>query len=150
MRLVRLIAEHPITGPMIRYGISGVVVTTFYVGLPLLLNRVCGVPLQAVIPISLVLAACLQFTLQRRFVFRHVDEFALSIRNQVGWYVVVGCIQYPTTALGTFALPKLFAIPDRLAFVATTLAFSLCFFLFIRGRVFHASEPAGRVAVIAE
>jgi putative flippase GtrA len=150
MRLVRLIAQHPITGPMIRYGISGVIVTTFYIGLPVLLNRACGVPLQAVIPIALVLAACLQFTFQRRFVFRHVDEFALSMRSQAGWYVVVGCIQYPTTALGTFVLPKLFSIPDRVAFVGTSLAFSLCFFLFIRGRVFHESEPASRVAVIAE
>jgi putative flippase GtrA len=150
MRLVRLIAQHPITGPMIRYGISGVIVTTFYIGLPLLLNRACGVPLQAVIPLSLALAACLQFTLQRRFVFRHVGEFALSIRSQAGWYVVVGLIQYPTTALGTLALPKLFPIADRLAFVATTLAFSLCFFLFIRGRVFHASEPTELVAMIAE
>jgi len=150
MPLARRIAEHPITGPMIRYGISGVIVTTFYIGLPLLLNRVCGVPLQALIPIALVLAASLQFTLQRRFVFRHVDEFALSMRSQLGWYVIVGCIQYPTTALGTFALPKLIPVPDRVAFVCTTLAFSLCFFLFIRGRVFHASDPAERLAVIAE
>jgi putative flippase GtrA len=142
VRQVRAIAKHPITGQMIRYGISGVVVTSFYLGMPIVVSDVFGWPLQALIPTALVLAATLQFTLQRRFVFRHVDAFALSVRAQALWYVIIAAIQYPTTALGTFLLPKLFGIPDRVAFIVTSLTFSLFFFLFIRRRVFHASEPA--------
>jgi putative flippase GtrA len=107
---------------------------------------VFGIPLQVAIPIAFVLTATMQFTLQRKFVFRHVDEFAFSVRKQVIWYLVVGSIQYPTTALGTFVLPKLLGISDRIAFLSTSLAFSVVFFLFIRGRVFHpASESTGEV-----
>jgi putative flippase GtrA len=142
VRHVRALAEHPITAPMIRYGISGVIVTTFYLGMPIVVSDGFGWPLQALIPVALVLAATLQFTLQRRFVFRHVDEFALSVHAQVVWYLIIGAIQYPTTAFGTFVLPKLFGIPDRVAFIATSLTFSLFCFLFIRRRVFHPSEPA--------
>jgi hypothetical protein len=36
-------------------------------------------------------------------------------------------------------LPKLLGVSDRVAFLATSLAFSLVFFLFIRGRVFHGA-----------
>jgi hypothetical protein len=76
-----------------------------------------------------------------------VTEFALPVRAQILWYVAVGAMQYPTTALGTFLLPKLLGIPDRLAFMGTTVAFSLIFFFFIRGRVFHGSETTGEDVV---
>lgn len=138
---VRAIAKHPVTGQMMRYGISGAVVAAVYLGMPIAVSDAFGWPLQAMIPVAFVLAATLQFTLQRIFVFRHVDEFALSVRAQVMLYVIVGSIQYPATALGTFLLPKLFGMPDRVAFITTSLAFSLFFFLFIRRRVFHPSEP---------
>jgi putative flippase GtrA len=126
---------------MLRYGISGAVVAAVYLGMPIVVSDAFGWPLQAMIPVALVVATTLQFTLQRIFVFRHVDEFALSVRAQVMFYVIVGSIQYPAIALGTFLLPRLFGISDRVAFVATSLAFSLFFFLFIRRRVFHPSEP---------
>lgn len=135
------IAKHPMTGQMIRYGISGAIVTGLYLGLPLALNSGLGWPLQAVIPVAFVLAAALQFTLQRVFVFRHIDKFALSVHGQLVWYVVVGSVQYATTALGTLLLPKLVGISGHVAFLATSGAFSLCFFLFIRGHVFHPSKP---------
>lgn len=126
---------------MIRYGISGTLVAAFYLGTPIAVSDALRWPLQAMIPVAFVLAATLQFTLQRIFVFRHVDGFALSAREQALRFVIVGAVQYPITALGTFLLPKLFGVPDRIAFIMLSLAFSLFFFLFIRRRVFHASEP---------
>jgi putative flippase GtrA len=116
-----------------RYAISGAIVTGFYLGAPLLLNDALGLPLQMAIPIAFVIAATLQFNLQRRFVFRHVEQFALSVRAQIVWYVTVGSIQYPVTALGTLIGPKLTGLSDRLSFLATSLTFSVVFFLFIRG-----------------
>jgi hypothetical protein len=83
-------------------------------------------------------------------VFRHVDEFELSVRAQALWYLVLAAIQYPTTALGTFVLPKLLDISDHVAFVATSLAFSLCFFLLIRTRVFHPSAVVAPELVALE
>jgi putative flippase GtrA len=142
VQLIRRISRHPLTGQTIRYGISGVVVTALYLGLPILLSDGFGWPLQVAIPIAYVLAVSLQFVLQRHFVFRHVDAFALTVRAQLVWYVAVGAIQYPTTAVGTFALPRLLGISDRLAFLGTSVVFSLVFFLFIRQRVFHGSESA--------
>jgi putative flippase GtrA len=140
VRIVRRISEHPLTGQTLRYGVAGAFVMVVYLCLPLLFDDALHWPLQVSIPIAYVLAISLQFALQRKFVFRHVDEFALPVRAQIIWYVAVGAIQYPTTALGTFLLPKLLGISDRVAFVGTSLAFSLVFFLFIRGRVFHGSE----------
>jgi putative flippase GtrA len=132
--------RHPLAGQTIRYGLAGAFVMLVYLGLPVLFSDALSWPLQASIPVAYVLAVALQFTLQRKFVFRHVNEFALSVHSQVLWYVAVGAMQYPTTALGTFLLPKLLGISDRLAFMGTTVAFSLVFFFFIRGRVFHGSE----------
>jgi putative flippase GtrA len=142
VRIVRRISEHPLTGQTVRYGIAGAFVMVVYLCLPLLFDDALHWPIQVAIPIAYVLAVSLQFALQRKFVFRHVAEFALPVRAQIVWYVAVGAIQYPTTALGTFALPKLFGISDRAAFVGTSLAFSVVFFLFIRGRVFHGTERA--------
>jgi putative flippase GtrA len=126
---------------MIRYGISGAVVAAFYLGMPIAVSAAFDWPLQAMIPIAFVLAAVLQFTLQRIFVFGHVEEFALSTRAQAVWFAIVGAVQYPTTALGTLLLPAIFGMPDRVAFLIISVIFSLCFFLFIRSRVFHAAAP---------
>jgi putative flippase GtrA len=126
---------------MIRYGISGAVVACLYLGGPIAVNAAFDWPLQAMIPVAYVLAAMLHFTLQRIFVFRHIEQFALSTRTQAARFVSVGAVQYPTTALGTLLLPAILGVPDRVAFLAISMTFSLCFFLFIRSRVFHAAAP---------
>jgi putative flippase GtrA len=143
---MRNLIRHPLTGQTVRYGISGLIVMGLYLGLPLLLSDEGGLPLQAAIPIAYVLAVSLQFTLQRRFVFRHVHEFALPIRKQLIWYVAVGAVQYPTTALGTYLLPRFLGLSDKLSFLCTSFTFSIVFFVFIRGRVFHSSASAAASA----
>jgi putative flippase GtrA len=148
-RWLRRLAPHSLAGQTIRYGIAGAVVMALYLGLPLALGQLFGLPLQGAIPIAYVSAVSLQFVLQRKFVFRHVSEFALPVRTQLIWYVAVGAVQYPTTALGAFALPKLTGISDRVAFLGTSVVFSVVFFLFIRGRVFHAVVAEERQHVTA-
>lgn len=146
MRTIQTLLRHPLVGPAIRYGIAGATVAAVYIGVPLLLNGVFGVWIQLAIPVAYVLAITLHFNLQRHFVFRHVDEFALSVRQQIGRYAAIGAIQYPTTALATAFLPGLFGVSERIMFVIITLVISVTFFLVLRGHVFHPDVDEERVA----
>ncbi len=111
-----------------------------------MLNGLLGVPIQIAIPLAYLLAITLHFNLQRHFVFRHVDEFALSVRQQIGRYVMIGAIQYPTTALATAFLPGLLGVSERVMFVLITLVMSLTFFLLLRGHVFHPTVEEELIA----
>lgn len=147
MRHVRTLLRRPFAGAAIRYGIAGSIVAGVYLSVPLLLNGVLDVAIEVAIPIAYLLAVTLHFNLQRHFVFRHVDEFALTTRQQIGRYVMVGAIQYPITALATAFLPDLLGISDGVTFVITTLCFSGTFFLVLRGHVFH---PDAEREIVAE
>jgi putative flippase GtrA len=140
MKRAAELVRHPITGQALRFGIAGGTVTLVNLAIPIVLNDALGIPIEVVIPFAYIVAASLQFTLQRMFVFRHVEQFALSTRAQLMRYVLIGAVQYPTVALGTFALPKLFDISSKAAFLGTSLTFSFCLFLFMRKRVFHPAD----------
>lgn len=140
MRSLGVLLRHPFAGAAIRYGVAGGVVAGVYLGIPLLLNGVLAVPIQVAIPFAYILAVTLHFNLQRHFVFAHVDRFALSVRHQIGRYVVIGAIQYPTTALATAFLPGLLGVSERVMFVIITLCISVAFFLVLRGHVFHPTD----------
>jgi putative flippase GtrA len=132
-----------VTWAMIRYAISGTIVAAFYLGAPIAINAVLGVPLEVCLPVVYVMAVSLQFTLQRLFVFRHITEFALTVRQQIRWYVVIAAVQYPLSALATAFLPKLLGVPQRAVYIVATLTIALCTFLFLRRRVFPGgAEPA--------
>lgn len=137
MRSIRTLLTHDLTGPLIRYGIAGGCVALVYLGVPLLLHDVVGLPIEAAIPIAYALALMLHFNLQRHFVFRHVDEFELTTWQQIGRYAVMASIQYPTTAIATAFLPGLLHLSSDVAFLAITLTISLAAFLLLRGHVFH-------------
>ena len=127
---------------ILRYGAAGALVAAVYLSLPVVLNAAFGVPIQIVIPIAYLIAVTLHFTLQRKFVFRHIGSFALSRRQQAARYVAIGAFQYPATALATAILPGLIGLSTREAYLCAAAAFSLMFFLFLRARVFHAAGPA--------
>ncbi len=114
--------------------------------MPLVLNGLIGVPIQIAIPFAYLLAVTLHFNLQRHFVFRHVDEFALSVRQQTGRYLVIGAVQYPTTALATAFLPGLLGVSQRVTFLLVTLVMSVTFFLVLRGQVFHPNVEEELIA----
>jgi putative flippase GtrA len=137
MRSLRALLTHDLTGPLIRYCIVGGCVALVYLGVPLLLHDVAGMPIEAAIPIAYVLAITLHFNLQRRFVFRHIDEFALTTRNQVGRYAMIAAVQYPTTAVATAVLPGLLHISSDVAFLIVSPTISVITFLVLRGHVFH-------------
>ncbi len=137
MRSLRALLAHNLTGPLIRYAIAGGCVAVVYLSVPLLAHDVLGVPIEVAIPIAYLLALTLQFNLQRHFVFHHIDEFALSTRQQIGRYAMIAAIQYPTTALATAFAPGWLHISSDAAFLIITGTISLTAFLLLRGHVFH-------------
>ena len=148
MPSIETLRGHPLTASAIRYGIAGAIVAAFYLSVPLLLTGPLGVPIQVAIPVAYLLSITLHFNLQRRFVFRHVEQFALPVRDQIGRYAAIAAIQYPTTALAIALLPKLLGVSERVVFVGVTVCISIAFFLILRGRVFHPSsdEPSVQAA----
>jgi putative flippase GtrA len=140
MQRARTLVTHPLAGPTLRYGIAGSTVAVVYLGLPVILNGGFGVPIEIAIPIAYVLAITLHFNLQRHFVFRHVADFALSSRQQVGRYVVVGAIQYPVIALSTALLPGVLGLSERVTYLCTAFAISVTFFLILRSHVFQPTD----------
>ena len=137
MRSLRTLLAHDLTGPLLRYAIAGGCVAVVYLSLPLLLHDVVGIPIEVAIPIAYAVALTLQFNLQRHFVFHHVDQFALTTRQQIGRYAMIAAVQYPTTALATAFLPGLLHISSDAAFLIITGTISLTAFLVLRGHVFH-------------
>jgi putative flippase GtrA len=142
MRPVRALLDHPLTWPTIRYGIAGLTVASVYLGLPLVLNGVFGLPIEAAIPIAYAAAISLHFTLQRLFVFRHVESFALSTREQAMRYVVIAAVQYPTTALATAVLPGLLHVSERAAYLGTAVVVAVTFYVVLRTHVFHPTAES--------
>lgn len=134
-----MLLSHPLAGVGLRYATTGVIVGLVYVGTPVVLNGGAGVAIQVAIPIAYVLAVSLHFNLQRHFVFRHVAEFALSRRQQIRRYLMIGAVQYPTTAIATALLPELLGLSARVTYVVVTLTMSLVFFLLLRAHIFHAT-----------
>jgi hypothetical protein len=72
------------------------------------------------------------------------------VRQQIGRYLVIGAIQYPTTALATAFLPGLLGLSQRVVFVLVTLVMSVTFFLLLHGQVFHPNDPNVEEDLIAE
>jgi putative flippase GtrA len=142
MKLLRALTSHPMSGQMVRYVITGSLVALVYTGTPFLLNVGLGVPVEASLPFAYVGSVTLHFFMQRHFVFRHVETFALTRREQIGRYVAMGAVQYPTTALSTALLPVIFGMPQRWALVITTVAIAAIVFVVLRGLVFHAAADA--------
>jgi putative flippase GtrA len=139
MQRVAALLDRPDSGAMVRYVVAGATVAAVYLGTPLALTGLFGLPIQAAIPIAYVAAVSLHFNLQRHFVFRHVPAFALSTRAQIGRYVMIGAIQYPAAAISTAVLPSVLGVNERVVYVCTAITISLIFFLVLRTHVFHAA-----------
>jgi putative flippase GtrA len=140
MRRLPLLLSHPLAGPGLRYVVAGAIVALVYLGVPVLLNVVIGLPVEAAIPIAYVLAISLHFTLQRTFVFHHVEEFALSTRGQIKRYCMIAAVQYPTTAVATAILPGVLHLPQRDTYVLVTLTTSVISFTVLRTLIFHGDN----------
>ncbi len=115
--------------------------TLVYLGATTLLANVAGFPFQTALAIGFCLALTVHFTLQRLFVWRHHEEFALPIRHQASRYLALAALQYGITAACTSLLPSILGVPTEVVYLGTVAIVVSANFLVFRQRIFHA-KPA--------
>jgi putative flippase GtrA len=132
-----LIGTGFINAETLRYIIGGSFTTIWYVGSTLVLSGPLDVPIQLAIPFGYVTALLMHFTLQRTFVFKREEGFALETRHQLRRYLTTAFIQYSLAAICTATLPSLLHARERLVYAVTALTLAAFTFLVLRSHVFH-------------
>jgi putative flippase GtrA len=134
--------EWGLAGQLIRFAVSGSVVAVVYVSVTTVLHDAFAVPFQAALAIGFVTGLGLHFTLQRMFVWRRREQFALAVHHQAVRYLCVCASQYGVTALATAQLPSLVGLPVEAIYLLTMFTIAVFNFLIFRGGVFHSDlEP---------
>jgi putative flippase GtrA len=137
-----------LAGQGVRFALSGALVALVYVAVTTLLHDAFDVTFQIALAIGFVVSVALHFTLQRLFVWRHYERFALPAGHQAIRYLCVCGVQYAVTALSTAKLPGLVGLPVEVVYLATMLTVAGVNFLLFRGRIFHAAtRPNSEVAL---
>jgi putative flippase GtrA len=126
-----------LTAETLRYIIGGSFTTIVYVGMTLTLARVVHAPIQLAIPISYGTALLLHFLLQRKFVFKREEGFALERHHQLRRYLTTAATQYGLAALSTAVLPGVLGVHEQVVYVVTALTLAAGTFLILRAHVFH-------------
>ncbi|HEX5853860.1 MAG TPA: GtrA family protein [Solirubrobacteraceae bacterium] len=129
--------ESGLAGQGVRFALAGTIVAGVYVGVTTLLHSLLAVPFQIALATGFVASVALHFTLQRLFVWRYHEQFALAMRHQALRYLLVCVTQYGITAISTSRLPDLLGLPVEVVYVITMITLAGLNFLIFRGRVFH-------------
>jgi putative flippase GtrA len=132
-----------LAGQGLRFVISGCVVALVYIAVTTVLHDAFAVPFQTALAIGFASGVCLHFTLQRLFVWRHYQKFALAFHRQASRYLGVCVTQYAITALSTSQLPSLLRTPVEVVYLVTMVTVAAVNFLVFRGRVFHPDSQVG-------
>lgn len=141
-------------GQLVRFGLTGGLVTLLYLTVTTVLSQVVGLPFELALAIGFLTAILLHFTLQRLFVWIHEDGFALPFRHQVGRYLLMAGAQYGCTAASTATLPGALGVHTEIVYLATMAVVTTTGFLVMRFIIFHSSpgagelDPAGRISVL--
>jgi putative flippase GtrA len=128
-----------LAGQGLRFALTGCLVAIVYVATTTLLHEALAMPFQVALAIGFATSVTLHFTLQRLFVWRHYESFALAPHHQAMRYLGVCATQYVITALATSQLPSLLGVPVEVIYVITTLAVAGGNFIVFRHRIFHAA-----------
>jgi putative flippase GtrA len=134
--------EWGLAGQGLRFALAGSLVAGVYVAVTTLLHSAFSVQFQVALAIGFVVSVALHFTLQRLFVWRHHQSFALGVHHQAMRYLLVCATQYGVTALSTSQLPGVLSLPVEVVYLGTMVSVAGLNFLVFRGRVFHASRDA--------
>jgi putative flippase GtrA len=130
--------EWGLAGQGVRFAISGSLVAIVYVTVTTVLHDGFAVPFEIALAFGFVVSVALHFTLQRLFVWRHYERFALEVHHQALRYLLVCACQYGITALSTAKLPRLLGLPVEAVYILTMLIVAGANFVIFRGRVFHS------------
>ncbi len=133
--------ESGLAGQGVRFALAGTIVAGVYVSVTTLLHGLFAVPFQIALAIGFSISVALHFTLQRFFVWKYHEQFALEVRHQAARYLLVCVTQYGITALSTARLPDLLGLPVEVVYVMTMLTVAGVNFLLFRGSVFHPHSP---------
>lgn len=139
--------EWGVAGQMFRFALSGSAVAVVYVSVTTVLHDAFAVPFQIALAIGFLSGLALHFTLQRVFVWRHHESFALAAHHQALRYLALCASQYGITALATAQLPALIGLPVEAVYLLTMLSIAAFNFLFFRGRIFHPDPEPKREAM---
>jgi putative flippase GtrA len=131
-----------LVGQGARFALAGATVALVYLATTTVLAEVAEMPFQAALAIGFGVAIMVHFTLQRRFVWTHHEEFALPLSHQVGRYLVVAAMQYGVTAASTGLLPSALGVHTEIVYLATVAVVLGANFLLFRHTIFHARPEA--------
>jgi putative flippase GtrA len=131
-----------LAGQLVRFGLTGGLVTVLYLTVTTVLSQVAGLPFQLALAIGFASAILLHFTLQRLFVWIHEGGFALPLGDQVSRYLLMAGAQYGATAAATAVLPGVLRIDTEIVYLATMAVATTIGFLLMRFAIFHATPSA--------
>jgi putative flippase GtrA len=120
-----------------RYALAGAFVGVVYLSTTTLLAVVVGLPFRQALPIGFAVQLVVHFTLQRRFVWVHDDEFALPFRRQARRYLIVAGAQLGVTAATTSLLPPVLGLSTEVVYLISAVLQTAANFLLFRNVVFH-------------
>jgi putative flippase GtrA len=129
-----------INGQPARFVVAGALTALIYIGGTLLLSGIVGVPIQVSIALAYVSSLAAHFSLQRFFVFRNRDAFALAVHQQAIRYLGGASAQYAFAAVATAVLPSLLGVSSEVAYVLAAVIAAAGSFLFLRRYVFHGGR----------
>jgi putative flippase GtrA len=129
-------------GQGVRFALAGGTVALVYLTTTTLLADVGGLPFQMALAIGFGVGLVVHFTLQRMFVWRAREEFALPLRHQVGRYLAAAAVQYGVTAASTSLLPSALGVSTEVVYLATVTVVLSTNFLVFRFGIFHSKEPS--------
>jgi putative flippase GtrA len=141
-----------LAGQGIRFVLAGTAVVAVYVSITTLLHGVLALPFQLALIIGFTTSVALHFTLQRQFVWRGNETFALGIHHQAFRYLLICALQYGVTAFTTSQLPGPLGLPVEVVYVLTVMCVPVVNFVVFRGRVFHVlpAPDTERLACVLE
>lgn len=138
LRLRRLLTPASgLLGQGTRYALAGAFVGVVYLSTTTLLAVVVGLPFREALPIGFAVQLVVHFTLQRRFVWVHDDEFALPFRRQARRYLTVAGAQLGVTAASTSLLPPVLGLSTEVVYLISAVLQTAANFLLFRNVVFH-------------
>jgi putative flippase GtrA len=141
-RNLTLLRTDAILAQGVRFAFSGVVVSIVYISVTTVLSEVSHLRFQVALAIGWTAAVAVHFTLQRTFVWKRQQQFALPFARQVRRYLLVAVSQLGVTTATTTFLPPVLGVPAEVVYLATVSLVTLLNFVVFRHGVFHAHAPA--------
>jgi putative flippase GtrA len=121
-----------------KFALTGVLVGATHLGLVSVLV-LAGMPIQAALALSFVVALSLHFTLNRQWVFAPDSGYALHFSRQGLRYLFAAGLSYAGTSIAVAVLPDVLGIPELAVFFLAAGAMACVSFAILHLWVFHAA-----------